>query len=245
MLGGVPVVTVTPRTVTQPGLVVFAVHGGGFTLGSPRDLGTLLADAIGAPVVSVDYALAPEAKFPVASDQCLAAYRALVAASAGKTVVAFGHSAGSNLLLSTLIRARAEGLSMPSAVALMTPLVDLSLDGDSLVANDGRDLMRVSVGQKAGIAKYLREGDDPRAAAVSPLYAELGGLPPMLVEVGTRDLMLSGAARLSWKLREAKVPVELVVSEGMWHGFEANVDLPEAKRVRAAVAGFLTGATRR
>jgi acetyl esterase/lipase len=241
-VAGVPVVVLTPRELRHAGVVALAVHGGGFTLGTARDAMTLLVAAeLGVATWSVDYALAPEARAPVALEQVAVVYRELVAQTAPSQVVAFGHSAGANVLLAALHRAHSDGLPMPRAVALLSPLVDLSGVGDSFSANAGRDVLGVNVGRE-GVRKYLpREAEgDLKAPQVSPLYAEYGTwFPRTLITVGTRDLLLSDAVRLSWKLREAAVPVELIVNEGLWHGAEANEAVPEAARLRRSVAWFL------
>lgn len=261
-IAGVPVVVIEPPVIQREKerKILFNVFGGGFTLGSARDRAALtMAAELGVRVYSVEYTRAPEARYPVARDQCLAVYRALIGTGlpggGGPVdpgdVYAMGSSSGGQILLSMLVVAHEEGTPLPTAgLYLCTPAADLSGAGDSLAANArDRDVLPGSflwgmathnyppVGTAAGF-----EATDPR---YSPLY--YGGydasFPRTVITVGTRDFLLSSGVRLYWTLREAGVDVELLVSEGMWHGFNWDSVVPEARRARAAVIEFLEAPT--
>lgn len=216
------------------------LHGGGFTGGMAHDMtATLMADALGIPVWSVEYSLAPEAAFPVAIDEALAAYRALATEHGGPWVI-LGVSAGANLALSLTRRILAEGALAPTALGLFTPWTDLTGAGDSRESNDGRDpvlrwseQLPVAAGAYAGCTPL----DDP---LVSPIYAtSYADFPPSIITTGTRDLFLSDCTRLYWAMRRSNVAVELRVWENLWHGFNTQHAVPEAAEARAEVGTFL------
>lgn len=218
------------------------LHGGGFTGGMAHDMtATLMADALGIPVWSVEYSLAPEATFPVAIHEALAAYRALSAEHRGPWVI-LGVSAGGNLVLSLTRRILDEGDLAPVALGLFTPWTDLVGHGDSRESNDGRDpVLRWSEQLPVAAAAYAGDAplDDP---LVSPIYADsFEGFPPSIITTGTRDLFLSDCTRLYWAMRRGGVPVELRVWENLWHGFTGQHAVPEAAEARAEVATFLLG----
>ena len=221
------------------------LHGGGFTGGMAHDMtATLMADALGIPIWSVEYSLAPEAAFPVAIDEALAAYRALTAEHEGPWVI-FGVSAGANLALSLTRRILDERAAAPVALGLFTPWTDLVGHGDSRVSNDGRDpVLRWTDQLPVAAAAYAGATplDDP---LVSPIYAtSFEGFPPSIITTGTRDLFLSDCTRLYWAMRRSNVPVELRVWENLWHGFNTQHEVPEAGDARAEVGGFLLDAIR-
>jgi monoterpene epsilon-lactone hydrolase len=139
-----------------------------------------------------------------------------------------------------LLLAREENLPMLAGHYLCTPAADLSGDGDSLVANAGRDIMPASFLIEMVKQNYANPSVNWKDTLYSPMYAEYdASFPPAIITVGTRDLLLSTGVRLYWKLREAGVRVELLVSEGMWHGFNWEADMPEAVQVRKVVRDFL------
>jgi monoterpene epsilon-lactone hydrolase len=260
VLAGVPVTVIEPQTLKpeKQHMALFNVFGGAFVMGSPRDRAALtMAAGLGVRVYSVGYTRAPEARYPVARDQCLAVYRELLRRGppgvstplAPQNLYAMGCSSGAQLLVSMLLVARHEGLPMPAAgVYLCAPALDLSGAGDSMVANDnGRDLMPVSllIGMVSQNYAPEKNGFDPRDPLYSPIYADDAdygsSFPPTIITVGTRDFALSHGVRFYWKLRRAGARVELLVSEGMWHGFNWDPAIPEALEVRAAVIEFLEG----
>ncbi len=215
------------------------LHGGGFTGGLAHDMSSVLnADALGIPVWSVDYSLAPEAVFPTAVDEVESAYRVLTQQFPGLWVV-FGVSAGGNLALALTQRLLAAGDPVPAALGLYSPWTDLTGAGDSRTGNDGRDpVLRWPEQLPVAVDAYAAGAplDDP---LVSPIFATFDGFPPTLITTGTRDLFLSDCTRLHWALRRAEVPVELRVWENLWHAFNTQHAVPEAAEARAEMAGFL------
>ena len=241
-ISGVPMIIVHPRQIAEDmrGKAVLNIHGGGFTIGTGRERTALLTAAeLGATVYSVDYTLSPEAAFPVAIEQSLVVYRDLTAQVGGRNLVGVASSSGGQIMLVTINEARREGLPMVAALCLYTPASDVSGDGDSGVVNSERDLMPTDLALAFAHLNYVPGADlhDPK---VSPIYAAYdSGFPPTVLNTGTRDSLMSNSIRLFWVLREAGADVELLVSEGMWHGFNWEPALPEAVRARAAVYDFL------
>lgn len=262
-VAGVPVVLITPPAAAvrpeKRRKLLFNVFGGAFVMGSPRDRGALtMAAELGVRVCAPRYTRAPEARYPVARDQCLAVYRALIETGLPSSdapidpvdLYAMGSSSGAQILVSMLLVARREGLPLPRAgMYLCTPALDLSGAGDSMAFNArDRDIMPVSLLSAMVSQNYApleEEGSaisGPTDPLYSPLYADdydAGSFPRTVITVGTRDFALSHGVRFYWKLREAGIEVELLVSEGMWHGFNWEPKVPEALRARAAVVEFL------
>jgi monoterpene epsilon-lactone hydrolase len=241
-ISGVPMIIVHPHqtALDMRGKAVLNIHGGGFTIGTGRERTALLTAAeLGATVYSVDYTLAPEAAFPVAIEQSLVVYRDLTARIGAGNLVGVASSSGGQVMLAMINRARAEGRPMVAALGLYTPASDISGDGDSGVVNSERDLMPTDLALAFAHLNYV-PGADLHDPAVSPIYASYdSSFPPTVLNTGTRDSLMSNSIRLFWVLREAGVDVELLVSEGMWHGFNWEPALPEAVRARAAVYDFL------
>jgi monoterpene epsilon-lactone hydrolase len=252
LIAGVPVVLIEPPVISpeKEKRILFNVFGGAFIMGSPKDRAALtMAAELGVLVYSVDYTKSPEAKYPDARDQCLAVYRELLQGGPSVTspidpsnIYAMGCSSGAQILVSMLLVAEQRGIPMPSAgLYLCTPALDLSGAGDSMVFNSlGRDIMPVSLLTGMVSQNYAPKDVDVKDPLYSPIYAEYNdSFPPTVITVGTRDFALSNGIRFYWKLREAGVKVELLVSEGMWHGFNWDPVIPEALRARAAVVQFL------
>lgn len=238
----VPVVVVRAEGCRDDAFAMY-VHGGGFTGGMARDMtSVLMAAELGIPVYSVDYVYSPENVFPVALRQVEHAWERL--AAPGRSGVAFGVSAGANLLLGAVHRRRAKGGVLPAALGLFSPWADLSGDGDSRQFNDGRDPVLRWVDQLALAARAYVGEASLRDPLVSPVYASYGDwLPPTLITSGTRDLFLSDCVRLARLMRRAGAPsVRLEVWEEMWHAFNTQPQLPEGAEARAEVAGVLLGA---
>jgi monoterpene epsilon-lactone hydrolase len=221
VLGGVPALRLEPPDATDA--ILLYLHGGGYSIGSARSgagLATALARRTRAVAYSLDYRLAPEHPFPAALDDGLAAYRALLDdGHEAQRVVVAGDSAGGGLAIAVLLAARDEGLPQPAAVAVMSPWVDLTLAGESLQAKEADD----AIFDAADIAEYASRyvGDhDPADPRVSPLLADLGGLPPLLVQVGTNEVLLDDATRLAARAATAHVHVTLEVVARAPHVFQ-------------------------
>jgi acetyl esterase/lipase len=222
---------------------LFYLHGGGYIAGSPtvyRHLAWRIALAVGAQVLAPDYRLAPEHPFPAALDDALAAYLWLLAEGAeARQVVLAGDSAGGGLAFALLQRLRDENRPLPAAVAVLSPWTDLALTGASLQRNAEADPM-LDVAELPRAARAYLDGADPRHPWASPIYGDLSGLPPALIQVGGDEILLDDAARLAARLDRAGGIARLEIWPRMphvWHLF-APV-LPEARRAIGRVGDFL------
>ncbi len=242
---GVAVQVVVPRgySAARDGRALLYFFGGGHVQGSPsedRAITARLADHLGLKVYAPHYRLAPENPYPAGLDDASAVYRSLIGALGSAGLAVAGESAGGNLALATILRARDAGLPLPAAAALLSPWSDLTAVGDSYATNAGLDpTLHPSAGVASAAEAYA--GDrDKREPLVSPLYADFApGFPPTLITTGTRDLLLSDCVRLSTALRGAGVAARLHVWEAMWHVFEFYAAIPEGQRSLREIAAFL------
>jgi acetyl esterase/lipase len=191
-------------------------------------------------VFSVDYGTAPETRFPAAFDDVVAAYRWLLTESApGAPIAVAGESAGGGLVLALAQRARTEGWPAPVCVAALSPWTDLVGTGASIVANDGRCDMFRPENIRAFADAYLGSAspDDPRA---SPLLGAVDGLPPVLLQVGSTELLLDDARRMHERLSSAGGNSHLSVYEGVAHAWHLGIPfIQEATRAVREVASFV------
>ena len=228
-LGGVPVITVeTPDH--DPSVVVLYFHGGGYALGSALDSVGLAADVarrVGARVITVDYRLAPEHRYPAAVTDAVGAYRALLDSGVPNSRVAFvGESAGGGLVVASLVALKEAGLPQPSSAAVFSPFADLTLSGDSMKTKAEVDPALTPDGLRRRVGDYLA-GRDPAVGTVSPIFADLTGLPPLLIQAGSHEILLDDAARLAARAAAYDVLVQLQVWPEVPHvfqGFAALLD---------------------
>ncbi len=239
--GGVPGVWFAAPGA-DPTRVVLYLHGGGYVLGSVATHAGLIArisrDAA-ARCLGIDYRLAPEHPFPAAVEDACAAYRWLLrqGTPASRTAIA-GDSAGGGLALATLVALRDAGDPLPAAGVCLSPWTDLAITGDS--AKGGVDDPLIPLEQLAGMGAPYLAGADPRTPTASPLYAELRGLPPLLIQVGTRELLLDDSIRVAERARAAGVDVTLEPGEGLIHVWQLFGDaIPEAKDAVERIGAFL------
>lgn len=209
---------------------VLYLHGGGYVLGSidtHRALAGRISRAAQARVLLVDYRLAPEHPFPAALDDSVAAYRWMLASGANPARVALGgDSAGGGLAVATLVLIKDARLRMPAAGVCISPWVDLECVADSMTTRAAVDpwIDQEYLARKAAL--YLA-GKHPRTPLAAPLYADLTGLPPLLIQVGTAETLLDDSKRLAARARRAGVDVVLETWEGMihgWHAFAETLD---------------------
>ncbi|BEP12113.1 alpha/beta hydrolase [Acidothermaceae bacterium B102] len=222
-LGGVPVAL---ATLGGSAGVLFHLHGGGFAVGSAQGslgLATSLARRTGLSVVAVDYRLAPEHPFPAAADDALAAYEALVEREGGADrIVVCGESAGGNLAVGLLVAARQAGLPLPSSALLLSPMTDLTVSGASFAGKAAVDPNITAQAIRTRVADYLDgTGTSPADPRVSPIFADLTSLPPLLVQVGSHEVLLDDATQLAVRAAAADVDVTLDVTSGVPHVFQA------------------------
>jgi epsilon-lactone hydrolase len=224
-------------------IVVLYFHGGGYTFGSPRTTATLtsrLAARAGASAISVGYRLAPENPFPAALDDALAAYRGLLDSGvAPARIVVAGDSAGGGLAMALLIAARDAGLARPAAAVLFSPWTDLTLSGASITSKGEADLVLTADGQREAAADYA-DGTAPDDPLVSPLFADLAGLPPLLIQVGSHEILLDDSTGLAERAAIADVEVRLEVTAGAPHVFQRFAgSLDEADVALASAGAFI------
>jgi len=245
MRRGVPVERLEPQGT--PALSLLHLHGGGYVMGDPagsRGLTTRLALTTPATVFSVDYRLAPEHRFPAAVDDAVAVYADLIAHGADPARIALiGESAGGGLAVATLIAARDQGLPMPAACVALSPWADLACEGASHTALHGRDPL-LTRGILLEMAALYLAGHDPADPLASPSRADLTGLPPLLVQAGSEEVLRDDAAGLAAAARACGVAVDLRIWPDMIHVWQMFGDLlPEAEDAIAEIRGFLRSAT--
>lgn len=234
--------------VTAPGAseerVILYLHGGAYVMGSintHRSLAVDLSRVTRARVLLVDYRLAPEHPFPAALDDVLCTYRWLLAQGVDpQKLVVGGDSAGGGLTVALLVAARDAGEPLPVAAVCLSPFVDLALTGASMKTKAGADVMIRSDLIPLVIEAYLG-ATDPNTPLASPLYADLHGLPPLFIQVGTDEVLLDDATRLADQARAASVEVTLEIWDGMFHSWQAwGFLLPEAQRSVRHIGKFIT-----
>lgn len=240
-VGGVSAERLTPTGARDDAALLY-LHGGGYGIGSPRSHRHLAGDiAKRAGIVALvpDYRLAPEHPFPAAVDDSLAVYRETLKAFAPANIVVAGDSAGGGLAIALLLAARDASLPMPAAGVCISPWTDMTSSGASYAEKASADPLVTMAGLSRYRDAYLRDSDR-RAALVSPAHADLGGLPPLLVQVGGDEILLDDARLLADKARAGKVDTRLEVWPGMihvWHWYWPMLD--EGERANAAIATFI------
>jgi monoterpene epsilon-lactone hydrolase len=230
------------------GRVLLFLHGGGYELGSLRSDGELaarLGRASGMRVLFPEYRLAPEHPFPAAIDDVLAAWRWLRTDQdlGASSMAVVGDSAGGGLAVALLVALRDAGEALPAAATLMSPTVDLTSSGASMTERVDQDPFSTPALLRQLASGYLA-GADPRTPLASPLFASLAGLPPLLVQVGTADLLLSDSERLAAAAADAGVDVTLEIGEGLPHVYPILLGTPEAAEATERIGQFLRARVR-
>jgi monoterpene epsilon-lactone hydrolase len=221
-LGGVPTAEVTVDGV-EPRHVVLYFHGGVYVI-SDAFLAAGLAAQVGrrtdAKVISVDYRLAPEHPYPAAVDDALAAYEALLQDGIAPSDIAFaGESAGGGLVIATLLNARDHGLPLPAAAYVMSPYVDLTLAGATMETKRDVDPLLNQDLLEPRVADYTA-GQDAALRLISPVFADLSGLPPLIIQAGSHEVLLDDAIRLARQAATADVDVTLEITPRVPHVFQ-------------------------
>lgn len=221
--------------------VIVHLHGGAFVLGSPMASATLivpLVQSTNLPVVSVDYRLAPEHRCPAGLDDIVSVCERL--ARSQPLAAIYGESAGAGLTVAAAVILRDTGAALPGRLGLLSPWVDLTCSGDSYRTLAHADPILGSLDPTAYAAAYA--GPDVADLRASPLRADLAGLPPTLIQAGTREILLSDSCRLDAALRQAGVTTRLELGDGLWHGWQLQHHIPEALQALDRLAGFFSGA---
>jgi acetyl esterase/lipase len=221
-LGGVPAAYVTVDGI-EPRHVVLHLHGGVYVLGDAfqsAGLASQIARRTQARAISLDYRLAPEHPYPAAVDDALAAYHALLREGTAPSDIVFtGDSAGGGLAVATLVNARDHGLPLPAAAYLMSPYVDLTLAGATMDTKSGVDPLLSRGLLQPRVTDYVA-GQDPGISLISPIFAELSGLPPLVIQAGTYEVLLDDAVRLAQRAAAADVAVTLDLTPEVPHVFQ-------------------------
>lgn len=219
------------------------LHGGGYVVGSPvshRGLAANLSRVTKSHVLTLDYRLAPESSFPAPVDDAMVAYRWLIDSGfEGPNIIVAGDSAGGGLAVSALVTVRKVGLPMAAAGICMSPWVDMEAIGKSMTTNAHSDPQIQREGIRNFAEQYLN-GADYKSPMAAPIYADLTGLPPLLIQVGTAETLYDDSTRLEARAREAGVEVVLESWEDMihvWHRYGAK--LPEAMQALESIGKFV------
>ena len=239
--------TTTPDADTSK--VVLYLHGGGYVIGSldsHRHLAAEVGRAARCRTLAIDYRLAPEHPFPAAVDDALAAYRFLLASNVSAAGISIaGDSAGGGLVVAVMVAIRDAGLPQPACGWPISPWIDMEAIGDSMVGKASTD----PTVQKAGIldmAKHYLGGADPRSPLAAPLYADLQGLAPLLIQVGTAETLLDDAIRLAQRAGAADVAVDLQIWPEMIHVWHLYFnELSAGRRAIASGGEFIRAMTAR
>jgi monoterpene epsilon-lactone hydrolase len=222
-LGGVPTAEITVDGV-EPRHVVLYFHGGVYVLGDAflaADLASQVGRRTRAKVISVDCRLAPEHPYPAAVDDALAACEALLRGGTAPSDIAFaGESAGGGLAIATLVNARDHGLPLPAAAFVMSPYADLTLAGATMDTRREADPLLSRENLQARVTGYT-SGHDAAPGLISPVFAGLSGLPPLIIQAGTHEVLLDDAVRLARQAAAADVEVTLDITPGVPHVFQA------------------------
>ncbi|MEP7181917.1 MAG: alpha/beta hydrolase [Betaproteobacteria bacterium] len=228
---------------TRPGRVILYLHGGSFAFRFPNAhaaLAARLCRQLGARALIPDYRLAPEHPFPAAPDDCMTAYRWLLSAGVDPaSVVLAGDSAGGNLALVTLHRARAAGLPLPACAVLLSPALDCTMSSPSMAAHEGRDPMLQLANLLVLRQYYVASPHEYTNPEVSPLFADFRGFPPLFLQVGADEMLRDEAMRAADKAHAAGVDVELELWPGVAHVFQIAGFLPESAHAINNIARFV------
>lgn len=237
---GVPCDWITPDNIKGDEVILY-LHGGGFVFGwyaSHKKMVAEIAKACKIRALGVDYRLAPEHPFPAPLDDCVQVYLWLVQnGTPPEKIIVMGDSAGGNLTLTTILALREKGVALPLAGVCLSPVTDFEGTGDSrkLITDP---MMSRKIGNRFTEAYIGKQ--DKRNPLISPYYADLHGLPPLLIQVGTREMLFSDATGIAKKAEEAGVDVTLEIGQGMWHVWQLNAPfMPESNQAIASIARFV------
>ena len=231
-----------PEQVT-PGRILLYLHGGAYALGScasHRKMVTHIAKAAQVEAVLPEYRLAPEHPFPAGPDDCVRAYRALLdkGYEAGNIIIG-GDSAGGGLTVATMLQLRHDGLPLPAGAVMLSPFLDMTASGESATSRAEQDPW-FDPAQISVIIGHYCPYEDLKNPLLSPVFANVAGLPPTLIQVGDDEILLSDSTRFAAMLEEEGIKVELEVFPEMWHVFQLFVGkMPESKAAIRKIGQFI------
>ena len=230
---GVDAAWMSPPEVAEDAPVLLYLHGGAYVAGSSythRRMVSYLAHYAGCRALVPNYRLAPEHPYPAGLEDCLAVYRALLATQPAERIVVAGDSAGGGMTMAMLLSLREAGDAMPAAAYLLSPWLDLTASGDSASTRAAIDPM-FDVKEMPKAAAHYAPPERQRDPLVSPVFADPTGLPPMFIQVGDEEILLSDSTRLAERIGQVGGEVDLQVWPGMWHVFQFFIRrIPEAER---------------
>jgi len=239
---GLRVAWLTPKR-SAPGKLLLYLHGGAYIMGdctTHRQLASHIARYAGVRALLPEYRLAPEYKFPAAVDDAVGLYRALLADGyLAEDIVIAGDSAGGGLTMATLLSLRDAGDPLPAAACLLSPWLDLAATGETMISNANRDPW-FKAEDLPIVAKYYCKDEQMQHPLVSPVYADLSGLPPLYIQVGGDEILLSDSTRAADKVGAGGGEVDIEIWPGMWHVFQLFVHLmPESRRANRRLGAFV------
>jgi epsilon-lactone hydrolase len=231
-----------PNHLHTDGIILY-LHGGGYVSGSPsshRGTVSQIVNASGVAALLLDYRLAPEHPYPAALEDATQAYKWLLSEGyAPQQIIIAGDSAGGGLTLATLLKLRDEGVPLPAGAATISPWTDLEGTGESVHTRARQDPWLKPGDLHLPVNNYT-QGQDTTHPYISPLHGDLRGLPPLLIQVGDAEILLSDSERFAAKAQAMGVDVSLKIWPGMWHVWHAfYAVVPEAKRAIEELAEFV------
>ncbi|WHY88734.1 alpha/beta hydrolase [Neobacillus novalis] len=237
---GVPAEWVTAPNAKEDRVLLY-LHGGAYIMGScttHRYLASKLSQSTETRVLVPEYRLAPEHPYPAAIEDAVRAYRGIISSGVSpEKIIIGGDSAGGGLTLATLLSLKEAGDTLPALTVLLSPWTDLEGTGDSMQTRADADPWLQPEPISATAALYIRDLD-PRHPLVSPIYADLSGLPPMLVHVGNDEILLDDSVRLVDRARAAGVEVNFKIWDDMWHVFQTFA-IPEGQQAIDEIGEFV------
>ena len=242
-IAGVDVDWLRPKNARKDKVLMY-LHGGAYVMGSPRthrQLVSHIVRAAGVVAVLPDYRLAPEHPFPAAIDDAVAVYRALLESGfRAEDIIISGDSAGGGLSMATLLQLRHAGIPMPAAAVLLSPFLDITGSGESATTRADRDPWFDIADLHVVAGYYCPDESEWHNPLVSPVFANVAGLPPMLIQVGDDEILLSDSTRLAEKLEAEGIEVELEVWPHMWHVFQMFIHkMPESGVAVRKIAAYI------
>lgn len=243
-INGMDAVWIDAGAESQKTVLYF--HGGGYQMGSIKSHHGLMARisaAAGMRVLAFDYRLAPEHRFPAAHDDSFAVYKWLLDQGVAANDIAFaGDSAGAGLAVSTLMRARDAGLALPATAVLLSPWLDMEMQGESYVSRAAVDPMTQREKMVMMVRTYLGRGGNTHDPMASPIYGDLSGLPPMLIHVGDHETVLDDSRDFAALAQDAGTTVDVVIWDNMIHHFQVFPELEETQTSLDQIGAYLRGA---
>jgi acetyl esterase/lipase len=240
--GGLPATWCIPSQAVKDQVLLY-LHGGGYVIGNSRGyrpMGSEFASRLRTRVLIPDYRLAPENPFPAALEDAVKVYRSLLDAKVPpKSIVLAGDSAGGGLTVATMAAIRDAGLPLPAGAAAISPWADLEVNSDSFISKAKEDPLIEADGLRGMAAAYLGSAS-PKNPSASPIYTNFAGLPPLLIQVGSAEILLDDATRLAARAGAAGVKVRLDIWPEMFHVWHVSAAvLDEAREALDDAAAFL------